>query len=554
MKHSLRKYILAIVALLCLLCVALVGCSFNVEGTDGINGTDGKDGVDGKDGANGINGSNGTDGTNGIDGVNGQDGADGKDGINGSDGKDGTNIFIGYDGYIWQDDFRTDFKLDKDNTGNENVVEDTIGAYATMKYFEGSYIDTSKQIALMANYKPNVKITQYSGANVSEIQIVCQSAGVLYIGSAKVGDIVDARANGVSYTSNTSSYDVSEGINTIALNLTVAEDETIIIGGANSTAKIYIASIPINDEVGNYSILDNNKHSDILCKTNGYPDTVAIRVKAKSILSSSSDIDWNAHLEALCKKEEDEILKVELLHNLLKGKQLSVLGDSISTFSGVSNDASEGLSNNAVYYSSSRIARADTYWQQIVDEFDMNLCINNSWSGAYASMHRPNANTDKDSNGSISSGIARANKLAKSDGTAPDYILVYIGINDLNAGVAADVIATAYTQMLTTMTQTYPYAKVFCVNMPNRNIGKSPIAYNTAIANAIESVNANNGKENVFLVDLYNSYLRGATYQTYSFDNLHPNAVGMDYMSQAIIDTMKDALSNEFRKRYIKYL
>lgn len=195
-----------------------------------------------------------------------------------------------------------------------------------------------------------------------------------------------------------------------------------------------------------------------------------------------------------------------MLKNLLKGKQLSVLGDSISTFSGVSNDASEGLSDNAVFYSS-QIARADTYWQQIIDDFGMELCVNNSWSGAYASMHKPNVNANKDSDGSVSSGMARANKLAKSDGTSPDYILVYIGINDLNAGVAADVLASSYTQMLMSMSEAYPYAKVFCLNMPNRNVGNSPIAYNTAIANAIESVNEARNKENIFLVDLYNSAL-----------------------------------------------
>lgn len=258
-----------------------------VDGKDGIDGQNGKDGVDGKDGIDGTNGKDGVDGKDGIDGINGVDGTNGingSNGTNGSDGKDGTNIYIGYDGYIWQDDFRTDFKLDRDNTGNENVVENTIGAYTTMKYFEGSFIDlSSKQIALMANYKPNAKITQYSATKVSEIQIVSENAGTLHIGTAKVGDIVNARANGTAYTADTTSYDVNSGINTISLNLTVGDDETVVIGGANSTAKIYVVCIPVIDEVGNFSILDGIGHDDLICKTNGYPDTIAIRVRAESV-------------------------------------------------------------------------------------------------------------------------------------------------------------------------------------------------------------------------------------------------------------------------------
>lgn len=582
MKHTFRKYTLALVALLCLLCVVLVGCSLTIEGADGINGvdgangTDGINGVDGKDGAKWYSGTDvptiqAEDGDFYIDtddyilyqmkdgvwsvlienfgkpGADGQDGIDGINGTNGSDGKDGTNIYIGYDGYIWQDDFRMDFKLDKDDAGKEEVVDDTIGAYTTMKYFEGSFIDlSSKQIALMANYKPNAKITQYSATSVSEIQIVSENAGTLHIGTAKVRNIANARANGASYTANTTSYDVKGGINTISLDLTVGDDETIVIGGSNSTAKIYVVCIPVIDEVGNFSVTDSNRHDELICKTNGYPDTIAIRVRAESMFTSNNTlISWNDHLDVLNKIEDDENLKTELLGNLLKGKQLSVLGDSISTYVGVSNNAQENLSDNAVHYAS-QMAQADTYWQQIIDEFGMKLCLNNSWSGAYASKHKPNVNADKDSDGSVSSGMARANKLEKGDGTSPDYILVYIGINDLNAGVAADVIASSYTQMLLTMSEAYPYAKVFCLNMPNRNVGNSPIAYNTAIANAIDSVNEARNKQNIFLVDLYNSALCGATYQTYSFDNLHPNAVGMDYMSQVIIDTMKDALGKEF--------
>ena len=65
------------------------------------------------------------------------------------------------------------------------------------------------------------------------------------------------------------------------------------------------------------------------------------------------------------------------------------------------------------------------------------------------------------------------------------------------------------------------------------------IAYNTAIKNAVDN------HDNVYLIDLYGSEYRGTTYQTNSLDNLHPNVVGMDYMTRIIIDEMKAVLLAE---------
>jgi len=96
--------------------------------------------------------------------------------------------------------------------------------------------------------------------------------------------------------------------------------------------------------------------------------------------------------------------------------------------------------------------------------------------------------------------------------------------------------------MLDTITEKYPNAKVFCLNMPNRNTGSSPVAYNTAIANAI------NSHDNVYLVDLYNSEFKGDVYQANSADNLHPNASGMDYMTDIIVETMREIIVSGYKK------
>ena len=625
----------------------------------------------------------------------------GEQGDKGDKGEDGTSVYVGYDGYVWNGTERTELNFGV--SLDANVVENTIGIEGSMsKYFAGSYIDlSSNSIALMANYKPNAKLTQYSGSKVTEIKVVSENVGTLQIGTAKVADIVTARTTGTTYSASTTSYDLVAGANTIALDLNVAEDETIVLGGNGSTAKLYVANgIPVTDEAGNFSLINGQTNSDVISKTGDYADTLAVQVKAqfteeevaifsdiksnitnlatsdtvkndyapfvytnltyfagkhitridipvKSVTTdtnptftvkvvkqtdvanksstiasikaqtltftetvdkstsnkwitatcdiyvgedetllfgdskdtimwgyiehsstsatygfyykvgtsgqggpSSSSIyfdiyesvstTFDEHLADLEQAEQDAQDKQSeaRLASILKGKQLSILGDSISTFAGVSNDSSKGLEDNAIYYNT-QLKQEDTYWQQIISKYNMNLCVNNSWSGSYVSQHRPNQNAEKDANGSVSSGMARADNLAKTDGTTPDYILVYIGINDLNAGVSADTIATAYNTMLDTITTTYPSAKVFCVNMPNRNTGNSPVAYNTAIKNAIDN------HDNVYLIDLYSSEFSGATYQTNSLDNLHPNAIGMDYMTQIIIDGMKTVLLTE---------
>jgi lysophospholipase L1-like esterase len=230
----------------------------------------------------------------------------------------------------------------------------------------------------------------------------------------------------------------------------------------------------------------------------------------------------------------------------LSGKHLSILGDSISTFQGVSNDSAEGLNKNAVYYSN-QITREDTYWQQILTTYDMSLCANNSWSGAYVSKHKPNVSGNLDPDGTISSGMARANKLAKADGTSPDYIIVYIGVNDLIGNVSKDTFATAYKTMLNTITETYTNAKVFCLNMPNTAFGgrinkQLSESYNSTIDDAVAVHN------NVYLIDLYNSEYSGTIYEVNSIDKLHPNANGMDYMTDIIIDGIKKAVLADYSK------
>ena len=169
----------------------------------------------------------------------------------------------------------------------------------------------------------------------------------------------------------------------------------------------------------------------------------------------------------------------------------------------------------------------------------MELCVNNSWSGAYVTRHVPNVNADQDPDGSVSSGMARADKLHREDGTKPQVILTFIGINDLNAGVSPEAAQRAYGQMVNTIRQTYPDAQVFCMGMPRRcdHSEEGAAAYNAALQAAVAQAG-----DCAHYVDLYHSAFREEVYRSNSLDNLHPNAFGMDYLT----DCFAQALEAQF--------
>ncbi len=132
---------------------------------------------------------------------------------------------------------------------------------------------------------------------------------------------------------------------------------------------------------------------------------------------------------------------------------------------------------------------------------------------------------------------------AKLDGTVPDYILIFIGINDLNANVSADVVTGAYKQIINAIKTNYPNAKVFCINLPNRNTGYNPTGINAGIKEAVD------GYDNAYLVDMYNSEFSGEVFKQNSIgDNLHPGVLGMDYMTDLIAEVMEEVVAAQYGK------
>ena len=82
---------------------------------------------------------------------------------------------------------------------------------------------------------------------------------------------------------------------------------------------------------------------------------------------------------------------------MFKGKSLSILGDSISTYRGVSNDANANLTiQHNPYFYKEPFPLEGTYWMRLIRELGMTLCVNNSWScGNLSGIDNPDSGVNR---------------------------------------------------------------------------------------------------------------------------------------------------------------
>lgn len=593
--------------------------------------------------------------------------------IKGEPGEDGISVYIGYDGYIWEGAKKTNLSYD---TIEEGVVENTLELKEN-RFFTTKTISAGTKIALMANYMPNAKLTQYSNSIITELTTYVSTSGKLDLGVINL-------QTGV-YTSK-QVVDVTAGENTLTPNIKVENNETFVLGGANTTVDLYAKSgVEADDEYGLFTCdLTNFDYS----QTNNVNDKLVINIKAtfpvegalfddvfdllpesaifssrsvshgkdpfayyndyfstahitrigipvKSVetldenqtftvsiidrsttsytikdeivltlpldqLGESTDVgkyiyvdvdielgenetlgfgsttdtvDWvfisnqpagnkysfrdsgtaswtlnsswthslifdiygesfisfEDQINKIKSQEEDAVLqeKIDALAEILTGKNLSILGDSISTYEGWSNntDANDTIGDNAVYYggtdndgSSYLNSVEQTWWYQIADKTEMNILVNNSYSGDQV----------------LDYGQTRCEQLHDNSGdnagTNPDIIAVYFGINDFDRNETLEDIQVGYDTMVSKIADKYADAEIYLfTHVPNGKYTRSESElqqFNQIIKDIAE-------KYKCKVVNLYeNSGITSSNYATYMADgSIHPNSAGMDIIT-----------------------
>ena len=232
-----------------------------------------------------------------------------------------------------------------------------------------------------------------------------------------------------------------------------------------------------------------------------------------------------------------------------EGKTLSILGASMSTYTGISNnpDYNSTIGNNAVYYTAGKhgVYADDTWWMQVCSDMGLRLMVNNSWSGSSLLHER---------NGTVGAYVDRCVQLHNNAGEDPDIIAIQMGTNDFQ--YYKDTLGTAdidYSALITengdgTYTYStpvtsleaaaivlhkisvrYPNAEVYYLNISQRIDGTDDLirSFNAELKQVVEHFGAH-------IVDIYGSAITMETFRTYIGDGrVHTNCLGMDAYTEA---------------------
>ncbi len=257
-----------------------------------------------------------------------------------------------------------------------------------------------------------------------------------------------------------------------------------------------------------------------------------------------------AEIVTLCVNKKEN--KMQTLKGILKGKKLSVFGASMCTYDGYSNNVEHNptIGENKQYYGTVEsenvkcrdLRVSETFWGLLLGKYEMELCVNNSWSGSKI----------LDDNPAAAGWNTRPTQLHRPDGTEPDLIVSFMGNNDFtkerpageitedlfarvrSEGFVPETFAEGYAAMLSKMRNRYPRAEIFLFNMAWRTEEKSELLkkYNKIIEKCAEHYGAH-------IVELTESKMSGLDYAKYTCDGkLHPNAQGMQIWVELIEDAM----------------
>jgi len=236
--------------------------------------------------------------------------------------------------------------------------------------------------------------------------------------------------------------------------------------------------------------------------------------------------------------------------NPYKGKVISILGDSISTFAGYIPVADGfNLAHRARYPQSNLLTDVnETWWMQVLTELDAKLGVNDSWAGSRVSNTISGNSGDQGEKAAMAS-LTRIQNLG-SNGT-PDVILFYGGTNDIGALITLGTfdsstaptevdlnstkwnsVADAYAAAILRMQYYYPNAEIVAM-LPTYTSSYYTKAeldqYNSVFGAICEHYG-------VTYVDLRDCGITTANLP----DGIHPDAIGMDYITKAVINILQN--------------
>ena len=195
-------------------------------------------------------------------------------------------------------------------------------------------------------------------------------------------------------------------------------------------------------------------------------------------------------------------------------KRISILGDSVSTFAGIT--PPEALFYDAWRQEETGVTSPDdTWWMQVIQGMGGILGVNNSYAGSTVS------------GGFMTSGTSEKRLRTLSAEGEPDMIPVAMGANDWGFGVHPQEFEYEYRRMLQRMKRLYPRAEIWCATiLRGKPVPEEEMFFNVdgVISPNIYSdiIRRIGTEEAVHLADVSGYHME---YET--IDGVHPNREGM---------------------------
>ena len=344
------------------------------------------------------------------------------------------------------------------------------------------------------------------------------------------------------------------------------------------------------------------------------PDENTFTVAQTSLLfdvAMERTYESKAAYEALVAKKAqanaDYEAKLAAVKAVFEGKNISMMGDSISTHGTVTNNTSYNptIGNNYVYAPHKEEGNSyhysKVYWGRLATDLGMNLDVMNAWSGGRV-YGRSDLNY-------VDNMLLRSYQLANTAGTDPDLVILYYGINDINNSPSSlysvgqslspysqsDATSDLYQKLQSKGTKTtievmdewftavqqkataagYVRTDANPVIIPGTTYTSWEAAYALSLYNILNSYDnpevyimtlvetnhssASNGKLDranlmlrafaeyfgVGLIDQQEGYLNKANCHLYTYDTngLHPNIQGHALMTKLIVETLYEDLN-----------
>ena len=209
------------------------------------------------------------------------------------------------------------------------------------------------------------------------------------------------------------------------------------------------------------------------------------------------------------------------------GRKFSILGDSISTFRGITTDDPNTFYGRVMCEKGGLRDVNDTWWMRVINGLGGIFERDNAYAGSCVA-----------DGWGLGRGMCSRERVGALG--EPDVILIFGGANDMGFGVPADVFRDAYALMLARLRERYPAAEIFCGTLIGGRkvledepyfMGEEPGLSTEPFSGIIRTCAADAG---VRVVDLAAA---GLLYD--AIDGCHPTAGGMEQLASLWLREMK---------------